>query len=290
MEPPRQPPREPPTAHKAVRPSHLPCSATAVTECDTDDNCVAPYDPYDPGEVSGKGAPICVDDCVAVNELQKWCMDNDACCQGLRCRSIDGLCEPSPHATSTGSTTDTGTTGSGSTTGHKRFEYLRGIVDRERHPLGEVTAVVTWADADVKRPSIHDRKSHAQDILHVRPKTRPSPRRAGNPPPAASETRPPSKPSASPAVSRSRKKASKTTARKKSATQRPAAKSQVQSQSPNPSPSPSRNRASQEPRPRPRADEQNRRKKPRAHVNGQPRKHHPHLEPRPKPKPGPKPR
>ena len=79
--------------------------------------CVAPYDPG----TSVRGESVCVQTCVAEDDLGRWCVDDAACCEGLRCNEVDGFCLPrSGGSSSTGadSTTDvTGTDGSGSSSG-----------------------------------------------------------------------------------------------------------------------------------------------------------------------------
>jgi hypothetical protein len=70
--------------------------------------CVAPYDV---GGV-GKGPAACVPECVGENDLQRWCVDDDACCEGLLCREVDGFCEaPDVPGTDTGTSSSTSTSG-----------------------------------------------------------------------------------------------------------------------------------------------------------------------------------
>ena len=73
--------------------------------------CVAPYD----AGGGGKGVAACVPECVAERDIQRWCIDDDACCEGLLCREVDGYCEP-PDLPGTGSGSSTGT-GTGTSTG-----------------------------------------------------------------------------------------------------------------------------------------------------------------------------
>jgi hypothetical protein len=50
--------------------------------------CVAAWSGQPP-----RGPAICVAECVEAFDLQRFCIDDAACCEGLDC-SIDGLCEP----------------------------------------------------------------------------------------------------------------------------------------------------------------------------------------------------
>jgi hypothetical protein len=75
-------------------------------DCDGDEVCVAPYD----SEADPKrGQAVCVSDCVEALEVDKYCFDDEACCEGLECQP-DGLCEP-PFEGSGGETGEMGTTG-----------------------------------------------------------------------------------------------------------------------------------------------------------------------------------
>lgn len=62
-------------------------------ECDGG-YCVAPYDAGAGASIPamGMGAPVCVDACVPELALDRWCLDDAACCDGLRCTATDGLC------------------------------------------------------------------------------------------------------------------------------------------------------------------------------------------------------
>lgn len=105
-----------------------PSACAATDEC-ADGFCVAPYDAGAGTGAAGMGAPVCVPQCVPADALQLWCLDDAACCAGLRCNEIDGLCGASAGSSSTvgeswatldtGSDTGAGTTdtGAGSTTG-----------------------------------------------------------------------------------------------------------------------------------------------------------------------------
>jgi hypothetical protein len=50
--------------------------------------CVAPYEVGN----GGPGDAQCVDACVPELALDRWCIDDAACCEGLVCGSLDGLC------------------------------------------------------------------------------------------------------------------------------------------------------------------------------------------------------
>ncbi len=64
------------------------CDATA--QC-PGGHCVAPYDPgAGPGATQGQAA--CVPRCVPEQALDRWCIDDDACCANLTCDPLDGLC------------------------------------------------------------------------------------------------------------------------------------------------------------------------------------------------------
>jgi hypothetical protein len=98
-----------------------PCESSE--ECEEGESCIAPYDPGN----GGVGEAVCVEGCIEENDLDLFCMDDAACCGDLRCRQVDGFCEPpvddgttdsgSSGATDTasGTSSTTGATGSGST-------------------------------------------------------------------------------------------------------------------------------------------------------------------------------
>lgn len=82
-------------------------------DCDTEGTegiCVAAYIPADTlgGE---RGPAICATpgECVAELDLGRWCFDHPGCCEGLRCRAVDGICERPNLGQDTD--TDTGTSG-----------------------------------------------------------------------------------------------------------------------------------------------------------------------------------
>lgn len=69
--------------------------------------CVAPYD----AGASVRGMTLCVSTCVDADDLQRWCIDDAACCDGLSCNAVDGFCVGEPVEDSTSSS---GTDGTGS--------------------------------------------------------------------------------------------------------------------------------------------------------------------------------
>jgi hypothetical protein len=73
--------------------------------------CVAPWDE----QTRMRGVAECVAECVGELALDRFCIDDASCCEGLEC-AIDGLCEPpwQPSETDSGtSETDSGTSDSG---------------------------------------------------------------------------------------------------------------------------------------------------------------------------------
>jgi hypothetical protein len=66
--------------------------------------CVAPWD----AELGQRGAAECVAECIAVDDLTRFCIDDASCCEGARCNRADGLCAPESAESS-------GTSGTGST-------------------------------------------------------------------------------------------------------------------------------------------------------------------------------
>jgi hypothetical protein len=94
------------------------CAAT--DDCEDGAYCAAPYDPA----TATRGAAVCVGSCVPRDDLTRWCIDDLACCEGLRCHTVDGFCHPiADDDTSSGvtdtnddtSTTEDSTTGTDST-------------------------------------------------------------------------------------------------------------------------------------------------------------------------------
>lgn len=80
-------------------------------ECDTDGTegiCVAAYLPADTlgGE---RGPAVCATpgECVEELDLGRWCFDHPGCCEGLRCRAVDGICERPGLGQDTDTDTDT---------------------------------------------------------------------------------------------------------------------------------------------------------------------------------------
>lgn len=79
-------------------------------ECDSEGICVADYDPSpDPADPGARGPAACAgpDACIPALDLGRWCFDHQGCCESLRCRTADGVCEPG----------DLGQTGGESSTG-----------------------------------------------------------------------------------------------------------------------------------------------------------------------------
>lgn len=88
-------------------------------ECDTDGICVAAYEAADtmpPGGERGPASCVAPDSCIGATDLGRWCFDHQGCCDDLRCRPADGICEPPLLGQTTGATT-TDTTGEPGTTG-----------------------------------------------------------------------------------------------------------------------------------------------------------------------------
>ena len=97
-----------------------PADACEGTEdCEEEMFCVAPYDMG----AAQRGEAACVSMCVGAAELNRWCIDDAACCEGLVCNEVDGFCVPvgldgSSSTTSTTPDTDSDTdTDSDSDTG-----------------------------------------------------------------------------------------------------------------------------------------------------------------------------
>jgi hypothetical protein len=74
----------------------------ASSDCD-DARCVASWD----AALDERGPAECVSECVGDTDLARFCLDDAACCDGLRCNEVDGLCTPIEAGTS--STTGAGT-------------------------------------------------------------------------------------------------------------------------------------------------------------------------------------
>ena len=90
------------------------------SECDSEGICVADYEAADPPPGGERGAASCVANtaCIGPLDLERWCFDHRGCCDDLRCRPTDGICEPATLGQTTGgpdTTGETGTTGTGTT-------------------------------------------------------------------------------------------------------------------------------------------------------------------------------
>ncbi len=82
--------------------------------------CVAPYDAGAGMGTAGMGTAVCVPECVPVDALDRWCIDDGSCCDGLSCDDRDGFCL-APAASSDETigeswSTDESTSGSGGAT------------------------------------------------------------------------------------------------------------------------------------------------------------------------------
>lgn len=91
-------------------------------DCETEAICVADYDGVDtmpPGGMRGDASCSPRTDCIGALDLSRWCFDHQGCCDDLRCRPADGVCEPATLGQSTGvdSDTDPGLTSTSSSTG-----------------------------------------------------------------------------------------------------------------------------------------------------------------------------
>lgn len=99
-----------------------PVECAATDEC-APGFCVAPYD-AGVGGAAGRGDAVCVDACVPELALELWCIDDAACCDGLECGAIDGLCLRPDDGTTTdpdtwatlGTTEDSGSSDSSTET------------------------------------------------------------------------------------------------------------------------------------------------------------------------------
>lgn len=112
------------TSDPAPTTSELPTSSgtTDVCEgsgdCETEGICVADYtpsaDPNDPG-MRSPSACLGKTACIAALDLERFCFDHQGCCESLRCRTVDGVCEPADLG-QTGGETDTSTSADTTTT------------------------------------------------------------------------------------------------------------------------------------------------------------------------------
>ncbi|MBC8069561.1 MAG: hypothetical protein IAG13_14585, partial [Deltaproteobacteria bacterium] len=76
--------------------------------------CVAPYDAGAGTGGLGMGPAACVPECVPIEALDRWCIDDAACCDGSTCDPIDGFCVAEPAGTSESSIGESWSTGSSS--------------------------------------------------------------------------------------------------------------------------------------------------------------------------------
>ncbi|MEM6993389.1 MAG: hypothetical protein AAF721_22945 [Myxococcota bacterium] len=88
-----------------------PDACMSSEDCETEGNCVAPYDPMPPDAEVGHGPASCAEPCIEENDLSKWCIDDAACCGLLRCNDVDGFCEPATTPTDGTSSSSGGSTG-----------------------------------------------------------------------------------------------------------------------------------------------------------------------------------
>jgi len=82
-------------------------------DCETEAICVAGYEAADTMPPGGaRGPASCAEplDCIGALDLGRWCFDHRGCCDDLRCRPADGICEPATLGQTTGPATDPGTT------------------------------------------------------------------------------------------------------------------------------------------------------------------------------------
>lgn len=94
-------------------------------DCDSEGICVADYEAADTMPPSGgmRTPAACAPEtaCIGELDLSRWCFDHRGCCDDLRCRPADGVCEPALLGQTTGTTgadttgTDTTDTTTGST-------------------------------------------------------------------------------------------------------------------------------------------------------------------------------
>jgi hypothetical protein len=90
-------------------------------ECDTEAICVADYEAADtapPGGMRGPASCVAPVNCVGETDLSRWCFDHQGCCDDLRCRPADGICEPPllGQTTGAGGTDSSGEPTTGATT------------------------------------------------------------------------------------------------------------------------------------------------------------------------------
>lgn len=88
-------------------------------DCDTEAICVAAYEAADtlpPGGERGPASCVPPVDCIGATDLSRWCFDHQGCCDDLRCRPADGICEPPMLGQTTGATTSDSSGEPGTTT------------------------------------------------------------------------------------------------------------------------------------------------------------------------------
>jgi len=115
------------TSDPAPTTSELPTSSGTTDACDgsgdceTEGICVADYTPSaDPANPGARTPASCLEKtaCIAALDLERFCFDHQGCCESLRCRTVDGVCEPADLGQTGGETTTTdATTTTGETTG-----------------------------------------------------------------------------------------------------------------------------------------------------------------------------
>lgn len=59
--------------------------------------CVAPWD----AALGQRGTAECVAECIADDDLTRFCIDDASCCEGSRCNAGDGLCAAVAESSST---------------------------------------------------------------------------------------------------------------------------------------------------------------------------------------------
>ncbi len=93
-------------------------ACAGASDCESEGICVAEYSAESLG--GERGPARCEDPslCIQALDLGRWCFEHPSCCEGLRCRKVDGICEvPDFGESTTGTGTSTGTSTSTSTTG-----------------------------------------------------------------------------------------------------------------------------------------------------------------------------
>lgn len=89
-----------------------PDACMASSDC-SDAFCVAPWD----AALGQRGPAECVAECIADDDLTRFCLEDASCCEGSRCNAADGLCARVSEASSSTSAGDsTGASTSGTST------------------------------------------------------------------------------------------------------------------------------------------------------------------------------